>query len=67
MQFGSAIFLAAVIGIAGAVLASLSLLFWRARSPRDRRPDEKLLLSNWKRMKKAETSKANLSRNTEAI
>jgi hypothetical protein len=46
MQFG-AIFFAAVIGIAGVILASLSLLFWQARSPPDLRPDEKRLLSNW--------------------
>jgi uncharacterized BrkB/YihY/UPF0761 family membrane protein len=40
MQFSCAIFLAAVIGIAGAILASLSLLFWQARSPRNLQPDE---------------------------
>ena len=47
MQFECAIFFAAVIGIAGVILASLSLLFWQARSPPDLRPDEKRLLSNW--------------------
>jgi hypothetical protein len=56
MQFSCAIFLAAVIGIAGAILASLSLLFWQARSPRNLQPDETSLLSNWKRLKKAKTS-----------
>jgi hypothetical protein len=35
MQFGCAIFLATVVGVAGAILVSLSLLFWHARTPRD--------------------------------
>jgi hypothetical protein len=56
MQFGCAIFLAAVIGIAGAILACLSLLFWSARSPRDLQPDEKRLSSNWRRLKEAKSS-----------
>jgi hypothetical protein len=43
MQFGCAIFLATVIGIAAAILACLSILFWHARSPRDLLPNEKLL------------------------
>ena len=49
MQFECALFILVVVGMAGAVIAALSSLFWS----RDLEPHEKLIISNWKRLKKA--------------
>ena len=49
MQFECALFILVVVGMACAVIAALSSLF----RPRDLKPHEKLLISNWKRLKKA--------------
>jgi hypothetical protein len=57
MQFGCAIYLATVVGVAGAILTSLTLLIWHARTPHDLQPNEKLLRSNWKRLKKAKSAR----------
>jgi hypothetical protein len=57
MQFGCAIYLATVVGIAGAILTSLSVLIWHARTPHDLQANEKLLLSNWKRLNKAKSAR----------
>jgi hypothetical protein len=52
MQLECALFITVVVGMACAIIAALSSLFWH--SP-DLKPHEKLLLSNWKRLKKAKT------------
>ena len=49
MQFECALFILVVVGMACGVIAALSSLF----RPRDLKPHEKLLISNWKRLKKA--------------
>jgi len=55
MQLECALFITVVVGMACAIIAALSSLFWH--SP-DLKPHEKLLLSNWKRLKKAKTEPA---------
>jgi hypothetical protein len=57
MQFGCAIYIATVIGVAGAILTSLTLLIWHAHAPHDLQPNEKRLLSDWKRLKKAKSAR----------
>jgi hypothetical protein len=52
MQLECALFITVVVGMACAIIAALSSLFWH--SP-DLKPHEKRLLSNWKRLKKAKT------------
>jgi len=44
MLFECALFIVVVVGMACAVIAALSSLFW----PRDLKPHEKLVISNWK-------------------
>jgi ABC-type protease/lipase transport system fused ATPase/permease subunit len=56
MQFECALFILVVVGMACAVVAALSALFW----PRDLEPQEKLVISNWKRLKKAKTTRYRL-------
>jgi hypothetical protein len=51
MLFECALFILVVVGMACAVIAALSSLFW----PRDLKPHEKSIVSNWKRLKKSET------------
>jgi hypothetical protein len=53
MLFECALFIVVVVGMACAVIAALSSLFW----PRDLEPHEKLVISNWKRLKKAKTTR----------
>ena len=53
MQFECALFILVVVGMACAVIAALSALFW----PRDLEPHEKSILSNWKRLKKAKPAR----------
>jgi hypothetical protein len=57
MQFGCVPFVAAIVGIACAVVAALAFLFWHPRMPRGLEDHEKRLLTNWKRMKRAKTAR----------
>ena len=50
MQLECALFIAVVVGMACAIIAALSSLFWHSPDPK---PHEKLLISNWKQLKKA--------------
>ena len=50
MHFGCALFVVVVAGMACAIIATLSALFWHLR---DLEPHEKQVISNWKRLKKA--------------
>jgi hypothetical protein len=52
MQLECALFITVVVGMACAIIAAPSSLFWH--SP-DLKPHEKRLLSNWKRLKKTKT------------
>ena len=52
MPFECTVFMLVIVGMACAIIAALSSLFWH--SP-DLKPHEKLLLSNWKRLKKTKT------------
>ena len=52
MQFECALFILVVV-VACAVIAALSPLFW----PRDLEPHEKLVISSWKRLKKAKATR----------
>jgi hypothetical protein len=53
MQFECALFILVVVGMACAVIAALSSLFW----PRDLEPHEKSIISNWKRLKNAKPTR----------
>ena len=53
MQFESALFILVVVEMACAVIAALWSLFW----PRDLEPHEKLVISHWKRLKKAKATR----------
>ena len=48
-----ALFILVVVGMACAVIAALSSLFW----PHDLEPHEKSKISNWKRLKKAKPAR----------
>ena len=50
MRFGCALFIAAVIGAACAIIAALTSLVWHSH---DRDLHEKNVLSNWRRLKRA--------------
>ena len=50
MQLECALFILVVVGMAGAVIAALSSLFW----PSDLEPHEKLIISNWKGIEESE-------------
>jgi hypothetical protein len=47
------LFALVVLGMACAVIAALSVLFW----PRDLTPHERSIISNWQRLKKAKPAR----------
>ena len=53
MLLQCALFILVVVGMACAVIAALSSLFW----PRDLEPHQKSIISNWKRLKKAKPTR----------
>ena len=53
MLLQCALFILVVVGMACAVIAALSSLFW----PRDLEPHQKSIISNWKRLKKAKPAR----------